>query len=770
MKEDILVICPNEEKMNLLNKYSSEKELTKRKFMTKNEFMKNYFFSYDERAYEYLMNKYHYHLDVCKIYLKNLYPINIGKDYKSSKLNFLKDLKKELLENHLLVENPSFKEYIKNKKIIVENYYDLEKFEEEALNYRVEVPNSTLSCQVVECSTLEEEVNDVCLNILKLLEEGVDIDKIYLANIQTDYYYTIDKLFNYYHIPINLDRKDSIYSTKVVSDYLKTGELDLENQDNLVITKKLVQVINSLTMLDNTLPCYKKILIDKLKSTMIPKKRLEKAVNIKDIYQSKIEEDEYVFVLGFNQDILPKLEKDISYINDSIKEEVPLYTTDYLNTRKKKVLISILSNINHLHISYKKSSPFSSYYPSSLINNLKLEVIKPLQDSYSKSNLYNKLRLGEKLDLFYKYGEEDNTLKRVYTHYEIPYNTYSNKYLGISNKSYLNSIKQPLTLSYTTLNEYSECSFKYYVKNILKLSSYEEEFSRFLGNLYHKILSLYVKSDFNLEEEYEKYLQTRELSFKEKVLLIKIKKDLEELLPSLKKQQLITGFDSSYEELKIEIPFTKKGISILFKGFIDKIMYYQQVEDTYFSIIDYKSGTLDTNIEPMKYGLHMQLPVYLYLVKYSNIFTKPIFTGIYYQNILFNYPTCTSENEYETTKKAKLKLQGYSTDDTLVLERFDTTYQKSDYIKSMSYTEEKGFGSFAKVMSKETVDSMVNYTKNYIEKTTDKILDGKFDINPKHYNGENISCKFCRFKDLCYMSDANLKYLKKVEDLSFLEE
>ena len=48
------------------------------------------------------------------------------------------------------------------------------------------------------------------------------------------------------------------------------------------------------------------------------------------------------------------------------------------------------------------------------------------------------------------------------------------------------------------------------------------------------------------------------------------------------------------------------------------VNYYQKIEDTYFTLIDYKTGFIDTHIEPMKYGLHMQLPVYLYLIHYSN--------------------------------------------------------------------------------------------------------------------------------------------------------
>ena len=163
----------------------------------------------------------------------------------------------------------------------------------------------------------------------------------------------------------------------------------------------------------------------------------------------------------------------------------------------------------------------------------------------------------------------------------------------------------------------------------------------------------------------------------------------------------------------------------------------------------------------------MQLPVYLYLIHYSKVFKNPIFTGIYYQNILFNYPTYTGKDiqkEYED----KLMLQGYSIDDPTILERFDTTFEKSEYIKSMSYTEEKGFGNYSKVMSSNEVYDLVKYTKNYIDKTTDNILNAKFDINPKIYDGKNVSCEFCAFKDLCWQTPKDLIYLDKVEDLSFL--
>ena len=193
-------------------------------------------------------------------------------------------------------------------------------------------------------------------------------------------------------------------------------------------------------------------------------------------------------------------------------------------------------------------------------------------------------------------------------------------------------------------------------------------------------------------------------------------------------------------------------------------MYMKKIEDTYFSIVDYKTGKIDTNIEAMKYGLHMQLPVYLYLLNYGRVFSNPIFTGIYYQNILFSYPKW--EKNLDKVLKDRYLLKGYSTDNLEVLEKFDSTYTDSELIRSMKYTDK--FDRYSKVIDDDTLYNLVKYTKNIIDKKVDDILSCKFDINPKVYVKEDVSCKFCKFKDICFKRDSDVTYLEKVEDLSFL--
>ena len=760
MNKSKLIVCPNEEKIKLLLNLSKDKELHSIKFMTKNEYLNNYYFTYNDDAIYYLMNKYNYNIDVCKVYLNNLYVIDINKEYNSSKLRFLKDLKKELIDNNLLIFNNGFKEYLKDKEIIVKNYYDLDLYEEEALNYKNDIIPSSINNSIYEFNTMEEEVSFVCDKIIELLNIGVDINKISLCNVSSDYYYTLKRLFSYYNIPINIPFKNSIYSTKVVKDYLDTGIIDLDNIDKSTINKKIINNIRDLND-----PINREIVINNLKNTYIPNTKYSNAVSIKDLFKEEFLDDEYIFVLGFNQDILPKSYKDIDYISDNLKSELLMYSTDYLNKREKDTTIYLLSKIKNLYLSYKLNSPFESFYRSSLIDELGLEVIKDYKNSYKYSNMYNKLILGEMLDKYNLYGEKDKNLEKLYSHYNIPYNTYNNKFTGINNDLYLTNLSYPLKISYTSLNSYNECGFKYYLNYVLKINEYEDTFASFIGSLYHEILSLYKKSNFDLELEFNKYLEKRELSLKEKLLLVRIKKDLIKFIEVLNKQEELGIYkDNKYEE-KIEIDLNKK-VSVKFIGFIDKIMYYKNIEDTYFSIVDYKTGSIDTHIEPMKYGLHMQLPVYLYLIHYGRCFTNPIFTGIYYQNILFNYPTWS--NKIDKELKDRYLLKGYSTDDTSILEKFDCTYKDSELIKSMSYSDDKGFGRYSKIIDNDTMYNLIKYVKEEIDNKTDKILEGDFSINPKVYDKENISCKYCTFKDICFMKDKDITYLEKVDNLDFL--
>ena len=132
--------------------------------------------------------------------------------------------------------------------------------------------------------------------------------------------------------------------------------------------------------------------------------------------------------------------------------------------------------------------------------------------------------------------------------------------------------------------------------------------------------------------------------------------------------------------------------------------------------------------------------------------------GFYLQKLLSS--NLDNTKDYDTARENTLKLEGYSIDNEAILSKFDTTYSDSKLIKSMK-TSSNGFYTYSKVLSEEEIDKLVSDTDNLIEKTVDNILSGDFTIDPKVINGDNVSCKFCDYKDVCYKREKDLTYINK---------
>ena len=759
MNEDTILITPSKTKKYILKKYSDS--LLPIKFISLEEFRKSYFFSYNNKALDYLISKYHYNLSTAKTIINNLYFIDVEKNYNDSKLISLQNIKKDLIENNYLEFNFLFKNYIKNKNILIYNYFLLEPYEEEIFknNKIVNLKPKNINIPVYHCSSLEEEIIFVIENILSLIDKGVPLNKIIISNVDSEYSFLMYKLFSYYNIPLNINLNQNLYGTSIVKKYLETKELPGFINP---IVKKLVDVINSLKDIEDS-PNYQEFLVDTLKSTKLSSTRYDNAVNVvSDI--PIVDDDNYLFIVSLNQDVLPKIYKDEDYLSDKLKLTVGLMPSYIKNKKEKERVISIISNTKNCILSYKDKSSFNEYLKSSLIDELNLEVIDYKMNT-TNSNLYNKLLLGEKLDNYYKYNEIDDYLKKLYSHYVIPYNTYDNKYKNVKKEELYEYLNSYLKVSYTSLNSFYLCKFQYYIKYILKIDPYKSNFSTVIGNLFHYIFSVMDNPLFNLDREWDSYLEKQTLSLKGRFFLDNLKEDLKEDIRIIKDQDLLTNFKDKLYEKEVNVKLDKQ-IDTILTGKIDKIMYHNNL----VSIIDYKTGSITTNINNLKYGLSMQLPIYLYLVNKSGLFTNPRIAGIYLQKVLNSNNSFSSSKTLEEMRLENLKLQGYSTADLEVLSDFDKTYEKSELIKSMKLNKDSSFSAYAKVLNDEEFDNILTYTDKKINEAVDYILDADFRIDPKVMDNSNLSCCYCKYKDLCFMTNKDTITLEKQNDLSFLDD
>ena len=114
-----------------------------------------------------------------------------------------------------------------------------------------------------------------------------------------------------------------------------------------------------------------------------------------------------------------------------------------------------------------------------------------------------------------------------------------------------------------------------------------------------------------------------------------------------------------------------------------------------------------------------------------------------------------------------LKLQGFSLSEEDKLSEFDKTYIDSELIKSMKVGN-NGFYAYSKTLTKNNMENIVKIIDQKIDEALTNIHNNNFDINPKVINNKNIGCEYCKFKDICYMTEKDIVRLKDIDNLDFL--
>lgn len=742
------------------------------KIITLSELKKNYIYDYDYKSVLYVSNKYNCIPSIARKYIENTYYIN--NEYKNKKIELLTKIKNDLEENNLLIKNNLYRKFLNNKDIVLYNLKYVDKYylniiEELSSTNNIITYNEekeTSIKKIYRCNNSEEEISFVCSKICELIKSGIDINNIKLTNVKSDYTYIIRKTFKLFNIPINIKSDESIKSTMIVKKFKelynenisevmdKISELITNNYEK-DIYKSILNVVNKYS--DSNYMDVKEILFDDIDNIKIKRDELKNAVNIIDFKSDLISDNDYVFLINFNEGIIPINHKDEDYLNDIEKNNLGIDTSFTLNEKETNEVIETIKTTNNLILTYSEYNQNNKIYVSSAYSSDILEEEK-VNLNFNNSNNYNKLRLLSEKDDNNKYGTLSSDLLTLSAHYkDEPYLTYNNKYKKISNNKLKNYLNKGLTLSYSSMNTFYQCSFRYYLDNILRVNKYEERFDAVLGSIFHEILSeCFINDDYDVILNYEKLISESTYPFNEseKFFLENLKNELLLIIDTIKEQLKYTSLKQSMYEKEIKIDISS-DVKVTFKGFVDKILYDEFNGEKIVVIIDYKTGNPLLNINNSIYGLDMQLPVYIYLIK--NEIKNVRIGGFYLQKILSNVSNIQK-------RKESLKLQGYSNEDIDILEKVDSSYENSCVIKSLRTTQ-NGFYSYSKIINDEQIDTLYNIVESKVKEARDKILNTEFDINPKEMDDKNIGCKFCKYKDICYMTSSDIVKLKKIDNV-----
>lgn len=795
-KDNLIIICNNDLKHKLIARSNGLKNII---YKTYKEFSTDLLGEYKKFAYLKLSKEENINPEFTNIKLKNSLIVN--KQTNSEKVNNLYTIKNDYQK--YLDLNPLIMNLYKNREVIIidelitsDEYYLAYSLLTE-VNENVKIidlkEEQKKEFKVFEFNNYKEEVNNLLIQIGRLIEEGVNAEKI-KVEVPASYYPYMEEVFSLANIALNIEENKSLSSyeitKKIINELNSLKSMnatdafsylieEYSSYDNEIF-KKIVRVFNSYLKWDFKIGEIYEDLLYTLKLTSYSPKYLG-GISVGKLNNKFIEENDYVFILGLNQDVYPVVVRDDEYLLDYERKELGLLTSGEKNDIVSKYTLKFLKNVKNLYLSYANLTPEGVKPISSIVSileeNCKVNITKQKSEElvfYSRR--LGEIELGKHLDLFYKYDVKSEKLISLNNEFKNNlYRKYDNSFDMIDPSVLENYLANGLNLSYTAIDKYYKCGFLFYLENVLKIKRVGNEESLFIGSLVHDVLYEIFSAEKidNLKEfmtgVVSDYLSKNnyELAKKEKFFVDKYLNVLVHLF------NFIKSFDqnSSFKIYGLEKEFRLTlSDNVHLKGFIDKVLTVKIEDVNYAIVVDYKTGSTDFDLNLIVHGLNMQIMFYFYFLNNSGA-KKYKFAGGYLQGVLPTNPFGYEENKtYLEQLYDHFKLSGYSNSDKEILNLIDQNIETtSKYIKGIRFKNDGSFYSttLKRVIDNETFSRLLNFTEEKITDAVSNIKKGNFKINPKQV-GNFDSCIYCPYQDLCFRTNRDYEVLEKYEDFEFL--
>lgn len=566
-------------------------------------------------------------------------------------------------------------------------------------------------------------------------------------------------------------------------------------------------------------------------------------VEIGDIDRIGVSKSKILFILGANEGKLDS-NKSKGLLLDEEIERLSDYNINIINSsdfsyfKKKHMLYKVFTSPREkLYISYALGTSDGKPLEPSLYIGILNMIFPRLKDqvSQAKESSYGDITnragtydiLVENMNNYVKGKELDKIWKSVYSWYKIndpqryelikaAFN-YNNEIPKLGEESMGKVFGDHITMTVSKLENYAECQFKYFVRNILKAEERKLQKVELydLGNIYHEALERFIdklinsgkkpqdlnESEINtmVERSIEEVLQKSRGNIpalnannRNKYLENKTERVIKRAA-SILIQQLQRGeFTPKYTELKIGIIDSKdkdlgkkdhidsleieaKDKKIKLRGIIDRVDIFQDdIGDIYLNIIDYKSSSKDIDFTDAYEGLQLQLLVYSKALQDQGekLFgKKPKLAGLYYYHI--DDPIIKDKDEGIDDEILKsLKLKGLVLKDKDIVVKMDREIGQYSDIIPAGFKKDGDFTKNSNVLTEEEFDTILEYINYKIKDLSESILDGNFNINPYRKKDGSNPCQYCEYLGICQFDELlghEYRSIKSMNRDKFLE-
>ena len=548
-------------------------------------------------------------------------------------------------------------------------------------------------------------------------------------------------------------------------------------------------------------------------------------VMVGDIERTRLKEIKVLFFIGVNDGIIPKIDGSGGILSRSDRDFLHEASFELAPTAKENTLIQKF--YLYLHLTKPSEKLYLSYSntgndgktkrPSYLINTIESMYETPqriLSDAFegifgitnkekAVNYVANEIRGYSMKDLSHVWKESFSILCS-----DDKYNESMKKIIDAafycSKDSKLDQAVAHVLYgedeikSITRLEKYAACAYSHFITYGLALAEREEHTieASDIGSLYHNAIEL-VSAKIGSGE-----FDWRNLSNKDRNMLVK--EAVAETVSKYENTALTSSARNAYMIRRLE-RVTDKTIWALSKhiesgrfepafyeykldkGRVDRVDLYDDGENIFVKIIDYKSGNKKFSIIDTYYGLQMQLMLYIgeTVDTLQQIFPdKKVLPGaVFYYNVKDPYisKNVMSDESGKSNKYLReFQMSGLVNRRPGVIAALDQSIEEtndSDII-DVKLTS-KGIHAKSSVADDTEFSQLIEYINDKTRAINQEIKEGSIDINP-YKKGEFKPCDYCEYHSVCgfdtklpgseYRKLTNLKPNEVWEIISDMEE
>ena len=473
-----------------------------------------------------------------------------------------------------------------------------------------------------------------------------------------------------------------------------------------------------------------------------------------------------IYLVGFNDGVVPKVESDCSLLLDGDIKEMEKFGLEFepkianLNRRYRDELWQLLQNDADFVFTYVSDDKNKKSFDLQLLQ--EQNEIK----EYTSQDYTNELSYQTNVDkLAHLLACKQNAIEKMYLMAEGDNACALHELFKNETQNYKKRNKEIIESKYTdlkytsvsALQTYASCPFRYFASSLLRLKKAEEGTvqANDVGNIMHEVVERYLDStQKDPDEQVINGIFDLVVSKDTKANLAENSRVIEYLkkealrLCRIARKQIELG---SYRMLGSEVSFGKRDIKhsesdiegvinyldntavlsgkngeISLVGAIDRVDVYEGLA----RVVDYKTGsTKKVDFSKLYYGDGLQLPIYCEVMKKNG----------YEVGGMFYFPFVSAWGEDEDVNK----LNGLYDNNEKNEQAMIQTLSNGEMI-----APNKKDG-----LSKDQLERTVNYAMNTAQKIVERIESGKFEPSPLG-SGRDLACKYCDFRGICGFDDS----------------